>query len=127
MITVDASLLIAHLDPADPHHPQATRLLLAFAAESLLVHALNLAEALVGGVRAGRGAQLLRELEAAGIRVATPDQLEALRLAELRASTGLKLPDCCALDTAMSHGTRLATFDSRLSRVARDLTVEVVP
>jgi len=87
-----------------------------------LVHALNLAEALVGGVRAGRGAQLLRELEAAGIRVATPDQLEALRLAELRASTGLKLPDCCALDTAMSHGTRLATFDSRLSGVARDLT-----
>ncbi len=48
------------------------------------MHALNLAEALVGGASAGRGAQLLRELEAAGIRVATPDQLEALRLAELR-------------------------------------------
>jgi predicted nucleic acid-binding protein len=41
------------------------------------------------------------------------------QLAELRAHTGLKLPDCCVLLTAERHGpAEIATFDARLARVA---------
>lgn len=51
----------------------------------------------------------------AGVRVAPHDDDEPLRLAELRVSTGLKLPDCCVLDVALRHRAALATFDNALS------------
>ncbi len=127
MITLDASVLIAHLYPHDPHHQAATAYLRASVAEGFVIHSLNLAEVLVGGVRAGHGEEMLADLEAVGIRMADPRDREPLRLANLRASSGLKLPDCCALDTAMSTGTTLATFDDALARIARQRHVTVAP
>ena len=48
----------------------------------------------------------------------------AVRLAKLRASTGLKMPDCCVLLAAADAGATVASFDGRLahnrSRSARD-------
>lgn len=49
---------------------------------------LNLAEVLVGGVSAGRGQEMLADLEAIGIRTAERPDGEALRLATLRATSG---------------------------------------
>lgn len=54
-------------------------------------------------------------------------QHDPLRLARLRATTGLKLPDCCALDAALGHGASLATFDEALAAAARRLGVDVLP
>ncbi len=48
-----------------------------------------------------------------------------LRLAELRATTGLKLPGCCVLDVAIRHQARLATFDDALAAAARQRGVTV--
>lgn len=118
MIALDASVLIAHLNPADPHHRAATEVLLAGTPGKMLVHTITLAEVLVGGVRAGQGASMRDDIHAAGIVVAAHDDGESLRLAELRASTGLKLPDCCVLDTAMRHQASLATFDNALAAEA---------
>lgn len=123
MIALDASLLISHLDPADPHHAAATRFFLASTSESLLMHSINLAEVLVGGARTGRGIEMMHDLQALGLQVATHDDLEPLRLAELRVSTGLKMPDCCALNVAMSTDAALATFDEQLSMAAHNLGV----
>ena len=67
MITLDASVLIAHLNPADPHHATATEILLAGSAGEMLVHSITLAEVLVGGVRIGQGASMHADLQAAGI------------------------------------------------------------
>lgn len=119
MITLDASVLIAHLYPHDPHHQAATDYLRQAAEEGFLVHAVNLAEVLVGGVRAGRGQEMLADLEAMGIQLADRRDGEPLRLANVRASSGLKLPDCCALDTALSTASTLATFDDALAQAAR--------
>lgn len=119
MITLDASVLIAHLSPADSHHHLATEYLLEASSEDLVIHSLNLAEVLVGGVRVGRGQEMLTDLEAIGIRVADRPDGEPLRLASLRATSGLKLPDCCALDTALTTGSTLATFDAALAKAAR--------
>lgn len=127
MITLDASLVIAHLNPYDAHHQVATAYLRDTAGERLLIHSLNLAEVLVGGVRAGRGQEMLSDLHAIGIRVADRTEGEPLRLALLRVECGLKLPDCCALDTAVATGSALATFDDALAKAARARRVAVAP
>ena len=76
-------------------------------AGQMLVHTITLAEVLVGGVRVGQGASMRDDLRAAGIATAPHDDGESLRLAELRASSGLKMPDCCVLDVAMQHQASL--------------------
>ena len=125
MIVMDASVLIAHLNPADPHHEPATAILLAGSPGQMLVHTITLAEVLVGGVRVGHGASMRDDLRAAGIVAAPHDDDEPLRLAELRASSGLKLPDCCVLDVAIHHHASLATFDDALAAAARKRGVPV--
>ena len=127
MITLDASLVIAHLNPGDSHHHAATSYLRDSAGERLLIHSLNLAEVLVGGVRAGRGQEMLSDLHAIGICVADRTEGESLRLANLRVECGLKLPDCCALDTALAAESALATFDDALARAARTRHITVAP
>jgi predicted nucleic acid-binding protein len=127
VITLDASVLIAHLWPRDEHHQLATQFLAQHADEALLIHPLNLAEVLVGGARVGRGQEMLTDLEAMGVRPASPVEGESLRLAVLRADTRLKLPDCCALDTALSHDADLATLDEALGSVARSAEIRVHP
>ena len=79
---------------------------------------MTLAEVLVGGARTGRGAQMLADLLSTGIQVTLHDQDEPLRLAELRVTTGLKLPDCCVLDAAISNDASVATFDRALAAAA---------
>jgi predicted nucleic acid-binding protein len=127
MIALDASVLIAHLNPADAHHADATRLMLIAQPGSLLVHSMTLAEVLVGGARIGRGAQMQTDLLATGIQVIRRDQDEPLRLANLRATTGLKLPDCCVLDAAISNNASIATFDQSLAAAAIRQGVPVQP
>ena len=127
MIVLDASVVIAHLNSTDLHHATATALLLAGTPGQMLVHTVTLAEVLVGGVRIGRGASMRDDLNAIGIAVAPQDVGEPLRLAELRATSGLKLPDCCVLDAAIRNQATLATFDTHLADAARRHGVVVEP
>ncbi|MDQ3629834.1 MAG: type II toxin-antitoxin system VapC family toxin [Actinomycetota bacterium] len=128
MIVLDASVLIAHLDPFDAHHDVATGVLLAADPEEhLLVHTITLAEVLVGGVKVGKGGEMQADLRTAGVRLARHDDDEPLRLAELRTRTRLKLPDCCVLIAALDNRATLATFDRALAIAAGRLGVPVVP
>ncbi len=127
MITLDASVVIAHLCPLDPHHQAATEYLRGSAELGFVIHSLNLTEVLVGGVKAGRGQEMLTDLKAIGIVVADRRDGEPLRLANLRASSGLKLPNCCALDTALTTASTLATFDDALAKAAPQHHVTVAP
>lgn len=70
---------------------------------------------------------MLTDLEAIGLRVADRPEDESLRLGNLRVSSGLKLPDCCALDTALRTGSTLAAFDNGLALAARQRHVTVAP
>jgi len=126
-IVLDASAVIAHLAAGDPHHAAATRLLSDHATARLFVHSVNLAEVLVGGVRAGRGREMLDDLTSLGVNVAEPVADEPLRLAELRIETGLKLPDCCALVVAATRRLPLASFDDRLRRAATAIGLPALP
>ena len=120
MIVLDASVLIAYLDGDDHHHQAAEALLAAEVDDDFVVNPLTLAEVLVAPARDGRlsAAQtVLRDLEINEIAF-PPDT--AVRLAQLRASTGLKLPDCCVLLAAVGVNAIVASFDDRLVRSAAD-------
>jgi predicted nucleic acid-binding protein len=127
MITLDTGLLIAHFYPQDPHHMAATEFLTATATDGFLIHSLNMAEVLVGGIKVGRAQEMLSDLSAIGVTVADRLDGEPLRLAKLWVTAKLKLPDCCALDTAMTSASPLATFDNTLAKAAKHHHVTVLP
>jgi len=126
VIVLDASVLIAYLDSDDNHHVAAEALLVGAIDDDLGANPLTLAEVLVVPARDGRleSAQtVLRELEV--------DELPfprdtAVRLAQLRASTGLKMPDCCVLLAAEDAGAAVASFDDRLARTAEDRNLTIL-
>lgn len=126
MIVLDACVLIAHLDATDPHHARATALLTSFGDTPLVASTLTIAEVLVGPTRVGRHATAQVAIDRLGI---VPHELPAFaeqELAQLRATTRLKMPDCCVLWTALRNGpSPLATFDQQLARVATEKGVEV--
>ncbi len=119
MIVLDASVVIALLDPHDRHHPRAADLLAEHPAEGFRMHQLTLAEVLVGAVRAGRGVQRFNDLMSLGVVAHEPDAGDTMLLAELRATTGLRMPDCCVLAVARQEMLPLATFDDQLARAAQ--------
>ena len=126
MITLDATVIMSHFRPVGEHHVEAGHLLADRAAGGFLIHRLNLAEVLVGAVRIGRAAEMLADLREMGVEVRDPTPDEPLELATLRARSGLKLPDCCALHTAIAGGRREPPSTAR-SRQSRDHGLEVLP
>jgi predicted nucleic acid-binding protein len=120
MIVLDASVLIAHLDPRDALHDVADERLLAAADQPFGASTITLAEVLVGPTSAGtlgRAGAALRALEIEELPLPAN---AAERLAALRADTGLKLPDCCVLLAAEAADGSVLTFDERLARAAAD-------
>lgn len=116
VIVLDASVLIAYLDRDDSHHAAAENLLAEAVDDDLGVDPLTLAEVLVAPARdelieATKAA--LRSLEVAELPFPSP-----VRLARLRASTGLKMPDCCVLLAAEDTAATVASFDDRLVKTA---------
>lgn len=119
MIVVDASVLIAYLDPDDAHHDAAVAVL-GDATPPLVVHPLTAAEVLVSPVKRGIAETVWADLVAIGVEVdRTP--IDPMQLARLRVETGCKMPDCCVLAAAAVRATSVATFDERLARHAGPL------
>ncbi|HET6561373.1 MAG TPA: type II toxin-antitoxin system VapC family toxin [Marmoricola sp.] len=121
---LDASVLIAYLDGDDAQHARAEQLLAREIDDDFAANPLTLAEVFVVPARNGRLEQVqtaLRDLEVQEL----PFPIDsAVKLALLRADTGLKMPDCCVLLAAEATGGRVASFDGRLARaaVARNLS-----
>ena len=122
MILLDASVLIAQLDERDALHARAQEALLETADQPLGCSAITLAEVLVGPARQGRldaARAALAELEIEEVRLGDD---AAVRLAQLRADTGLKLPDCCVLLAAQDAAAdAVLTFDDALALAAERL------
>ena len=125
MIVLDASVLIAFLDHDDNHHAAAERLLIRSIDDDLAVNSLTMAEVLVAPVRDDHLDLVLAALDALDIHELTFPADAAVRLAQLRATTGLKMPDCCVLLAAEDAAASVASFDERLAQAAeiRNLAV----
>jgi predicted nucleic acid-binding protein len=125
VIILDASVLIGHFEPADAHHTDATALLRAQALESFAASVITLAEVYVGAARAGQSDQLHQLLAQLQIESLDLPAGAARRLGELRATTKLRMPDCCVLYSAEQHSAAIATFDDKLAARAADLGLTV--
>ena len=115
VIVLDASVLIAFLDGEDVHHIRAEALLAQEIDDDFAASLWTLAEVFVMPVRQQRldaAREALGELDVQ--ELAFPPDL-AVRLAQLRASTNLKMPDCYVLLAAEEAGARVASFDDRLN------------
>ena len=126
MIVVDASVLIAHFDANDAHHARAEALLEGVGAAPLSASRITLAEVLVGPTRAGKLESAMAALAQLGIDDVGLGADAAVRLAGLRASARLKMPDCCVLLAAEQVNGQVATFDASLAAAARALGLAVV-
>lgn len=118
--TLDASVLIALMNPRDAHHGDAVGAVRRAAITGdLVAHPMTIAESAVGAAEHGRLEEVRRAFIGLGLAAAPSDADEPWRLADLRASTRLPLPDCCVLDVALESRGALATFDTRLAAAAR--------
>jgi predicted nucleic acid-binding protein len=87
---------------------------------------LTRAEVLVVPARAGRRRAAEDILDQLSIGTWELPRDAAGQLAELRAHTGLRMPDCCVLLTAEINGpAELATFDERLAQAAAERGITV--
>jgi predicted nucleic acid-binding protein len=125
VIVLDASVLIAQFDARDAQHGRAMQALSTIAEEALGASTITLAEILVGPARAGR----LEDARAALSDLAV-DELPlpadaASKLAELRAQTDLRMPDCCVLLSAQQERASLLTFDDRMGKRAEQIGIPV--
>lgn len=125
MIVLDASVVIAYLEPDDALHDRATSLLVDLIADGpreLVLNPLTAAEVLAGFVPGGREQAAWRDMADVGftIRGLPDDATGALLLARTRRSSGLKMPDAVVLATALHWQGEVATFDDSLRRAAGD-------
>ncbi|HYO01841.1 MAG TPA: PIN domain-containing protein [Mycobacterium sp.] len=125
MIVLDASVLIAHFESADTDHAAATDLLMTHATQPFASSVVSLAEVYVGAARAGQADRLTQLLARLHVEPLDLPAGGARRLGELRASTNLKMPDCCVLYTAEHHDAAVATFDEKLAARAVELGLSV--
>ena len=118
MIILDGSVLIAFLDGEDNHHAAAEQLPTEAVDDDLAVNSLTLAEVLVAPLRDGRLEPALAALHALEVQELPLRADTAVRLARLRATTGLTMPDCCVLLAAEDATASVASFDERLAQAA---------
>jgi predicted nucleic acid-binding protein len=126
VIVFDASVLVAYLDADDDLHVDAEALLAGAIDDDFGANSLTLAEVLVVPARTDRVEAVqsaLREIEMDELPFPSDT---AVRLARLRASTGLKMPDCCVLLAAEDHHATVASFDDRLVQAAEDHDLAVL-
>lgn len=126
MIVLDASVLTAHFEPVDEHHEKATALLYAHRSGGFAASVITLAEMFVGAARAGlieRAQMLVDRLDVQGVGLPAD---AGRRLGEIRASSRLRMPDCCVRYAAEQLMAAVATFDVKLADQAELFGLSVV-
>ncbi len=116
LIALDASVLVALLDPDDSHHQAARNALDTHAEDDLRVPAHTFAEALVHPARAGKDRDALRLIAALEIAIDPIDETVAVAAAKLRAEHGsaLRMPDALVLAYADTRKAKsVLTADPR--------------
>jgi len=125
LIVLDASVVIAHLDPADAHHERATDVLLQHADDDLRLPASAYAETLVDPARSGRLDEARDTIDQLELRIEPIGKEIAERAASLRArSRGPRLPDALVLACGeVLEADAILTADRRWRRFERVLVI----
>lgn len=125
-LVLDASVIVAVMDPSEMHHRAAVAALRLHADSEVVVPASAFAESLVRAARAGRLPAAKTQIASFTDRVVPLDAVMAERTAELRAAhRALRLPDALVLATGdVIEADGVLTCDARWS--AWSQRVEVV-
>ena len=125
LIVVDASVLIALLDPGDALHPAATAALSRSAGDDLKLPASAYSESLVGPARRGRMRAAKNAIASLLIDVVPITDRIAEDAAELRARhRRLRLPDALVVATGSAlSADRILTGDAAWRRLGKTISV----
>jgi predicted nucleic acid-binding protein len=125
LIVLDASILIAHLDPSDALHSAAVAALKTHAVDDLVLPASAYAEVLVDPARKRRIGSVRSQVQALFIRMEPIGEAIAVRAADLRARhRALRLPDALVIAAGDELGAQLVlTGDPRWLRVSKLIRV----
>ena len=126
MIVLDANALIALLDNTDAHHSWAFQMFKNTLDIEFAISAFTLAETMVRPVGLGKLEAFNLGIAGLGLNVIGFDPEDASALAQLRAVTGLRMPDAVVLFTAKKLNCWLATSDARVAASARQNSVFVL-
>ncbi len=125
-VALDASVVIGLFLPDDAHHETARAELAAarMRADSFVLPASVLSEAMVGGYRNGTAPEMHRRIVGLFGPVRPVDEAVALAAADLRGRHTLRLPDALVIATGIVDDAIVLTCDHRLASV--DARVQVV-
>ena len=125
LILLDASVVIALLDPADALHGAATDALVEHAGDDLKVPASAYSECLVGHARRGRVGTAKSAIASLLLDVVPITDRIAEDAAELRARhPKLRVPDALVLATGVAlDADRVLTGDAAWRRLGKTVTV----
>jgi predicted nucleic acid-binding protein len=126
VIVLDASVLIAYLDGEDRNHGRAETLLAREIDDDIAANSLTLAEVFVVPAREHRLDAVRAALQDLDLQERPFPTDTAVKLAELRTTSKLKMPDCCVLLAAEDARARVASFDDRLADVAATRRLVVI-
>lgn len=126
VIVLDAGALIALFDSRDTHHDWALDVFVQTAGDELVMSTLTYAEVLVHPIRENRVNIFESSIEHLGVRFHPIDATDARRLADVRATSKLKMPDAVVLSTGLAESATIATTDEALSAAARKSGLKVL-
>lgn len=124
-MVLDANVVIALLDEGDALHARAYDLVEVNAWDEFCTSALTLGEMLVRPSTRGLADRERGKIERLGVDVVPLSRDLAIAAAGVKAHRRLQLPDAVVVVTASATGGRLATFDRKLERAARDEAVRI--
>ena len=125
LVVLDASALIALASSKDPHHTWALEMFRDTASFDLQMSALTQAEVLVHPARAGKLDKFLKLIGDLGLEIAPIEAVDSSKLASIRATTNLKMPDAVVLHQAIKANGSIATTDQKLANVAKSKGIGV--
>ncbi|MCU1417579.1 MAG: vapC [Schumannella sp.] len=128
MIVFDAGVIIAHTETEDAFHEAAIAFLDANEEFEFAINPLTLAECLVRPAREGEAQRTFHALQRLLFETINVSDGDAVGLAEIRASTGLKMSDALVIHTAERNAAELVTTDRAVARAAeqRGLTAHLL-
>jgi predicted nucleic acid-binding protein len=122
---LDSSAFIAFLNPADKHNSDATQRIAS--AQSIEIHEVSVAESLVRASAHEAVPHVLFVLERLEATIVNSTGVQgAVRVATIRHSSGLPLPDCYVVDAARELGEPVLSFDAKLNQAAQEMGLSTV-
>ncbi len=125
IVVLDASALIALASSKDPHHDWALNMFRDTTSFQLQMTALTQAEVLVHPAKAGKLEKFLKLISELDLEITPIESNDSSKLANIRATTNLKMPDAVVLHQAVKEKGSIATTDGQLAKVARGSGVGV--